>query len=1132
MGARLEFRILGPLEVRVDATLRRVSGRRQRALLALLLCNANQVVGRDRLVDALLGDQPIESAERMLRVQVSRLRKALAADGDSPRITARPPGYVLRVEPGELDLHEFERLLSEGRSALERGDPARAALLLRRAESLWQGRPLADLEAEAFAQVEIRRLEALRLAGVEDRIEAELELGRHTLLCPELEALVDEHPLRERLRGQLMLALYRTGRQADALATYRAGRALLVDELALEPGLELKRLEQAILTHDAALQPARPRASTDAEAALTGDATAEGSASESNGRSPRRRRFPVAVIGGAGVTLLVIAGTVATMAWRSQDPRRVAPDSLAAIDVRSNRVAAVVPVGSSPGPVASGSGALWVADVGDQTVARVDPAKQRTVRTLSVGGTPTGLAASADAIWVVQANPGSDSVSVRRIDPQFDTVGPRRRLGNVVPGGPGSVAARGRSVWVAPSSGLLTRLDPRTGRVAHRLDPNAAPAGIGLGAGALWVTDGDADNVTRIDRTGLRTPIAVGNGPSAIAVGAHAVWVADALDNAVVRIDPDTAAVTTTIRVGRSPMAIAVGAGSIWVANSGDGSVSRIDPATNEVAATIHLGGSPHGITVTGARAWVTVDAAPTAARLATRSGTLRMETLADVDHLDPALAYAPGAWQLLFATCAKLLNYPDRSGAAGAQLIPEVARSLPARSDDGRTYTFTIRPGFRFSPPSNETVTAATFKHTIERTLSPAMKSPVAYEFTNIAGARAYMAGRTNHIAGVRARGDTLTIRLLRPQPDFPSRIAQPFFCAVPSNTPIDPGGVRLIPSAGPYYVASYTPGQGVVLVRNPRYTRGRPHRFERIALTLGVSSQRAAADVEAGRADYTTIGGSPGSAIVALARRLAARFGPHGTAATAHRQQYFASPLPELDFFVLNTHRPLFRDRRLRQAVNYAVDRRALARYGDGFGSADRPTDQYLPPTVPGSGGRRVYPLSGDRARARKLAHVHGRTAVLYACNYAACRQLAALVRNDLATIGLRVHVRTFDHVTLYARLARRHEPFDLAPGTWMPDYPDPAAMLNGMLAGPTYPSFDDRRYRRRLAAADRLVGPERYLAFRRIAQTLLRRAAPIIPYGNGTNQEFFSARIGCQTYGFYYGVDLAAACIRRVH
>jgi DNA-binding SARP family transcriptional activator len=260
MGARLEFAILGPLEVRVGGTLVPVGGPRQRALLALLLCHANHVVSRDQLIDELLADQQAGQAERMLRVQISRLRHALADGSGACRVAARPPGYLLLVEPGELDLQVFEERVAAGRCALQQGDPGQAAELLGEAEALWRGRPLADLEFEPFARFEIQRLRELRLLVAENRIEAELALGHHAPLCPQLGQLVAEHPLRERLRGQLMLALYRSGRQADALDTYRAGRSLLVEELGVEPGPELSQLHDRVLAADPGLDTPAPAA--------------------------------------------------------------------------------------------------------------------------------------------------------------------------------------------------------------------------------------------------------------------------------------------------------------------------------------------------------------------------------------------------------------------------------------------------------------------------------------------------------------------------------------------------------------------------------------------------------------------------------------------------------------------------------------------------------------------------------------------------------------------------------------------------------------------------------------------------------------------------------------------------------
>lgn len=252
-ASRLEFRILGPLSVRLDGTSVPIGGPKQRALLALLLLSANRVVSRERLIDELFAEPSVSSADHALRNHVSRLRKVLAPAAGEPRLVARAPGYLLRVQPSELDLERFERFVAEGREALAANDAAAAAASLRAAERLWEGRPLADLEFEPFTRVEVERLEELRLAALEERIDAELALGRQLALVPELEALGAEHPYRERFRAQLILALYRCGRQAEGLEVYRQTRTLLNDQLGLEPGTELRQLERAILVQDPAL---------------------------------------------------------------------------------------------------------------------------------------------------------------------------------------------------------------------------------------------------------------------------------------------------------------------------------------------------------------------------------------------------------------------------------------------------------------------------------------------------------------------------------------------------------------------------------------------------------------------------------------------------------------------------------------------------------------------------------------------------------------------------------------------------------------------------------------------------------------------------------------------------------------
>lgn len=253
----MEFLILGPLEAHDGGRTLPLGGARQRALLAMLLLHANEVVSSDRLLEALWEGTDSDDGAKALQVAVSRLRKTLdpgrSAGVPGGLVVTRPPGYELRLDPDQLDLDRFERLVAEARTALAAADPATAARLLHDALALWRGPPLADLTYEPFAQPEIARLDELRMAAVEVRIEADLALGRHTELVGELEAMVKEHPLRERLCRQLMLALYRSGRQGEALEAYQRARRGFVEELGIEPSRDLRQLEEAILRQDGAL---------------------------------------------------------------------------------------------------------------------------------------------------------------------------------------------------------------------------------------------------------------------------------------------------------------------------------------------------------------------------------------------------------------------------------------------------------------------------------------------------------------------------------------------------------------------------------------------------------------------------------------------------------------------------------------------------------------------------------------------------------------------------------------------------------------------------------------------------------------------------------------------------------------
>jgi DNA-binding SARP family transcriptional activator len=257
---RMEFHILGPLEALDEGRSVALGGSKQRALLAVLLLHANETLSADRLIDDLWGERPPATAGKTLQVHVSRLRRALAAgNGSNGMVVTRERGYELQLDPERLDLYRFERLVADGRRALAEEGPERAVCKLEEALSLWRGRPLGELVCEPFAQREIARLDEFRVDALERLIEAKLELGRHDEVVGQLETLIGEHPYREPLRAQLMLALYRSDRQADALQAYQDARRKLVEELGIEPGERLRELERKILEQSPELAPPKPQ---------------------------------------------------------------------------------------------------------------------------------------------------------------------------------------------------------------------------------------------------------------------------------------------------------------------------------------------------------------------------------------------------------------------------------------------------------------------------------------------------------------------------------------------------------------------------------------------------------------------------------------------------------------------------------------------------------------------------------------------------------------------------------------------------------------------------------------------------------------------------------------------------------
>ena len=341
--------------------------------------------------------------------------------GQDGVLVTRGHGYLLRVARGELDLDRFRAAVEEGREALAVGEAGRAAAILRDGLALWRGPPLADFAYEAFAQAAIAELEDLHLSALEERVEADLALGRQRDVVGELTSLVQQNPLRERVRAQLMLALYRSDRQAEALQVYQEFRRALSEQLGLDPGPGLQQLEVALLNRDASLQ-AQP---------------ANGSSVRPPGDPRRRpRRWWLAAV--TATVIAIVAVVVASTGGGSARIKAIAADSVGAINPARGAITAVVPVGSSPSYVAIGADSVWVANYDANSISRIDPVTHTVEQTIPVDSTPSAIAVGDGAVWV--ANNFSGTVS--RIDPAADRVPCRRRLS--VTGRAGSRSATAR----------------------------------------------------------------------------------------------------------------------------------------------------------------------------------------------------------------------------------------------------------------------------------------------------------------------------------------------------------------------------------------------------------------------------------------------------------------------------------------------------------------------------------------------------------------------------------------------------------------------------------------------------------------------------------------------------------------
>jgi YVTN family beta-propeller protein len=1136
-----EFGILGPLEVRRSGRAVPLGGPRQRAVLALLLLEANRLVSMDRLAEDVWGGHPPEGWVTTLQTYVFHLRRALepgrARGVAAGVLMARDRGYLLRVDRGQLDAGLFQDGFTAGRSALEAGRYAEAAEMLRKALDLWRGQVLADLADYAFIRPEAARLEELRLAALEARIDADLALGRHDALTAELERLAAGHPLRERLHGQLMLALYRCGRQADALAAYRRVRELLAGELGIDPGEPLRRLHQGILTQDPALAgDSSKRALAPAEAPPAGPRS--GPASLPAGPRPgsparrselewSRRHARRLLIIGSALAVAAAVGIAVSRPWAGQQTGLPA-NSVGLIDAAGGRVGAPVSVGSPDG-LAYGDGSVWAASSTDGTLSRVSPVTHAVVQQIQVGADPAAVTVTGQDVWV--ANSGDGTVS--RINTAAGRVVQTIPVGNL----PVAIAGGLSGVWVAnQGDGTVSRIDSVTGTVTKTVPVGGGPDGVTVGPGAVWVANGEDGTVTRIDpATGQPSgPLPVGAGPAGIAVTPGAVWVANSLDLTVSKIDPATVRVTATIPVGDGPGAITAATNGLWVSNQFDATLDQIDPRTGQVTRSVFVGSSPQGLAATPSGVWV---AARPFAAASHRGGTLT-EVSSDLPQLDPVhdLDLASPA---LAAVYDGLVAWRRSAGEPGLTLVPDLARTLPRPADGGTTYTFTLRRGIRYS--NGTPVRASDLRRGIQRQLSFGAY-PGYYE--GILGAQACLQHpqRCDLSAGIITNdaAGTVTFRLGQADPDFLDKLALLLATPAPAGAP-DRAVDRppFLPGTGPYMISQYRPSASLILVRNPYFRQwsyaaqpaGYPSviRFEQIA---DHGKQQAA--VIAGQADLTAIYGNDQS----LAIRYPAR---------VHATLIFWT-----QYLFLNTRQPPFTSLEARQAVNYAIDRARVLKLYDLAPGQGAVTCQVLPADFPGHQSYCPYTtgtMDGiwhgpDLAKARRLAKDSRTTNVpvtVWTLGGSGDKAVASYLVQLLKDLGYRASQRTVSPDRFFSMAANSHSNIQMGLNAWGADFPGasdfflPTLSCRSFYRDPSntsnYAEFCDPHVDKLAGQAQAAQLTDAAAARSLWAQVdrIVTDQAPWVPILNRASTTFVSARVGNYQESPEYGPLLDQIWVR---
>jgi YVTN family beta-propeller protein len=844
-------------------------------------------------------------------------------------------------------------------------------------------------------------------------------------------------------------------------------------------------------------------------------------------RRPSRRALVAATFAAALVGVTV--GVLLTQGGGSTASASVSANAVGVIDADSGEVVSEVPVGGAPGEIASGLGAIWVTNANDNTVSRIDPATNQVAQTIRVGEGPTGIAVGAGGVWVANGLDGT----VSRIDPTTNEEVLRVTVGN----GPSGVAHGVGATWVTNSvDGTVSRIASGASRVSRQFPAAVGASGIAVGFGRIWIASPPTASVVALDPGSGRVlrEIGVGGEPSALATGAGAVWVTNRADGTVSMIDPESDSVRDLIPIGREPEGIAVDSDAVWVTNGGDGSLVRLNPSTGETTQTLALDNPPHGVALTPDGVYVAVRSTG----IEHRGGTLEALLGTGPQSLDPAIE-GFGLIPVLTLTNDGLVGFRRVGGVEGSQLVPNLAVALPAPTDGGRTYTFQVRPGIRYS--NGDIVEPEDFKRAIERLFVIESDAGGEGYYQGIVGANRCTTGKPCDLSGgitVDRTAGTITFHLTEPDADFLAKLAMPFAVAVPRGAPPRKRATRPLPATGPYRIAGLNrKSKTIRLVRNSAFREwsadAQPDGYpDSITLSwrFGYDISAAMRAAERGAVDVVSTYGPPPSkeTLDELAVRAPG--------------QLRLSPTLGTEGYFLNTRVAPFDDTRARRAVNIAFDRETFVRT---LGRAFAPTCHILPPNLPGYRPTCPYGPGGAQHldAARRLVRSSGtRGAVVTVAVPRPIAHQAQYIASVLDSLGYRARVRPISPDAYFTEISDSRTQTQAGYSGWIASYPSAADFLpplfscaafvpaspgaNSNLSGFCDPSVDAKMS----AATDaQAQDPAAATTLWQQAERAILAQAPFVPAYNRSDVNVVSKRVGNFQYNPQWGVLLSQLWVR---